>query len=143
MMKPVRAVADFMVSLDDVCVEHSFVAEPVIVENFAPYIFRGHDAFLRWRRGFHAHADDGSLSGLKVAFEPAQDYSRTGDTVYFVLPTTWTGRTAGKPFEEHGGWSFVLTRHGGDWRVACYAWAVTAYRLLSAGFDRACPRGTL
>ena len=130
MMTPIRAIADFMVTLDDARLKDVFIAEPVIVENFAPYIFRGPTGFAQWRQGFHGHASDGSLSGLKVAFGPPQDFSRSGDTVYFVLPTIWTGQTGGKPFEEQGGWSFVLERQGEGWRVACYAWAVTALRLI-------------
>ena len=128
MMAPIRAIADFMATLDDAPVEKIFTDDPVIVENFAPYVFRGPSTVSRWREGFRQHA--ATLSELSNAFGPAQDFSRSGDTVYFVLPTTWTGRTAGKPFEERGGWSFVLTRQGADWRVACYAWAVTAFRLV-------------
>ena len=128
MMAPVRAIAQFMATLDDACVESVFANDPVIVENFAPYVFRGPSAAARWREGFRQHA--APLSELANVFGPAQDFSRSGDTVYFVLPTMWTGRTGGKPFEEQGGWSFVLQRQGEGWRVACYAWAVTAFRLV-------------
>jgi hypothetical protein len=128
MMAPVRAIAQFMATLDDACVESVFANDPVIVENFAPYVFRGPSAAARWREGFRQHA--ATLSELANVFGPAQDFSRSGDTVYFVLPTMWTGRTGGKPFEEQGGWSFVLQRQGEGWRVACYAWAVTAFRLV-------------
>ncbi|HEX3673432.1 MAG TPA: hypothetical protein VHU87_04095 [Rhizomicrobium sp.] len=70
------------------------------------------------------------LDGLVVAFGDAQDFSRAGGTAYFVLPTTWTGRTRGKLFEEQGGWAFVQEWQGGEWRIACYTWAVTAFRLV-------------
>ena len=128
MMAPVRVVAEFMMTLDDARVECVFADDPVIVENFAPYVFRGPSAAARWREGFRQHA--ATLTELHCGFAPAQDFSRMGDIVYFDLPTTWTGRTDGKPFEEQGGWSFVLQRQGGGWRVACYAWAVTAFRLV-------------
>jgi hypothetical protein len=128
MMAPVRAVAAFMATLDDTLLADCFANDVVIVENFAPYVFRGADAVGRWRAGFREHA--ATLAGLVVAFGTPQDFSRAGDTAYFVLPTIWTGRTGGKPFEEQGGWSFVLERQDEGWRVACYAWAVTAFRLI-------------
>jgi hypothetical protein len=126
MMAPVRAVAEFMATLDATHLDGVFTDDALIVENFAPYIFRGADALARWREGFRDHA--ARLGALKAAFGTPQDFRRTGDTAYFVLPTTWTGLTRGKPFEEDGGWAFVLARHGESWRVACYAWAVTAFR---------------
>jgi hypothetical protein len=128
MMAAVGAIAEFMVTLDDARIASAFADDPIIVENFAPYVFRGPSAVARWREGFRQHA--ATLSELKNTFGPAQDFSRTGDAVYFVLPTTWTGRTGGKPFEEQGGWSFVLEWRGEAWRVVCYAWAVTAFHLI-------------
>ncbi|HEY2071762.1 MAG TPA: hypothetical protein VGG48_19535 [Rhizomicrobium sp.] len=126
MMAPVCAIADFMATLDDNLVVDCFTVDVVIVENFAPYIFRGSDAVARWRAGFHAHA--ATLSGMAVTFGTAQDFSSDGETAYFVLPTLWRGRSGGVPFEEDGGWAFVLKNEGQRWRVACYAWAVTAIR---------------
>jgi hypothetical protein len=128
MMAPVRAVVDFMATLDDTRFEGVFADDVIIVENFAPYIFRGADAVARWCVSFRNHA--ATLAELNAAFGPPQDFSRDGDRAYFVLPTRWTGRTRGKPFEEEGGWAFVLVSEGQSWRVACYAWAVTAFRFV-------------
>lgn len=126
MMVPVRAVAMFMATLDDARLADCFADDVVIIENFAPYIFRGADAVARWRAGFREHA--ATLSGLVVTFGAAQDSTSDGETAYFVLPTGWTGTSNGEAFEEEGGWAFVLKRQGGNWRIACYAWAVTSLR---------------
>jgi len=126
MMAPVRAVARFMATLDDAHLASAFTADPLIVENFAPYVFRGADALARWRDGFRDHA--ATLGDLTATFGAPQDFSLSGANAYFVLPTRWTGLTRGKPFEEDGGWAFVLAYEGDAWRIACYAWAVTAFR---------------
>ncbi len=128
MMVPVRAVADFMATLDDAHLEGVFGNDVIIIENFAPYVFRGPDAVARWRVGFRAHAE--TLADLKAAFGPPQDFSRDGDRAYFVLPTAWTGRTRGKAFAEDGAWAFVLAEDGPRWRMVSYAWAVTAFRFV-------------
>ncbi len=80
-------------------------------------------------QGFRAHAAD--LGELVATFGAAHDFTQTGDRAYFSLPTTWTGLDAGKRFEEHGAWAFVLQRTGTAdavrWRILSYGWGVTAY----------------
>ena len=122
MLAPVRRLAHFMTTLDDSFLADVFADDLTIVENFAPYLFRGAGAAQEWRAGFREHAR--TLSDLVPEFEAAQEFSRTGETVYFVLPTCWNGKSHGQPFTEKGAWSFILTFRTGDWRIAAYAWAV-------------------
>lgn len=126
MMQPVHRLVSFMRTLDATALADTFVAEPVILENFSPYVFRGPNALTLWASGFRGHARE--LADLVATFGPAQDFDRTGDRVYFVLPTTWRGTSKGRPFVEEGGWSFVLKENSPDWRIEAYAWAVTALR---------------
>jgi hypothetical protein len=97
----------------------------VIVENFAPFVFDGPGAVERWASGMAAHL--AGLTGLRHEFSPAQDFRMAGELAYFSLPTTWRGATGGRAFTETGGWSFVLAREAGDWRVRAYGWAVTGF----------------
>ena len=77
-----------------------------------------------WSKEMRAHL--AGVTALRHAFGPAYDFSRAGDQAYFSLPTAWRGVAGGKPFTEKGGWAFVLTRDGGEWRVRAYGWAVIA-----------------
>lgn len=122
MMRPIRQLTRFMATLDDLQLDNVFHDDLTIIENFAPYVFRGPDAAAAWRAGFREHAE--GLTGLVPEFAEAQDFSQTGDRVYFVLPTRWTGESAKRPFTERGGWSFVLAPSGTRWRIAAYAWSV-------------------
>ncbi len=126
MMTAVHRVVRFMTTLDDAGLPGAFADSNVtIIENFAPYVFQGAQAVERWAALFRAHAD--GLAELRVSFGVAQDFSVDGDLVYLSLPTTWTGTTRGRKFSEDGGWAFVLVRHGSEWRVQSYGWAVTSY----------------
>jgi hypothetical protein len=109
-----------------------FSSETTIVENFAPYVFEGQNAGERWWRRFCEHAVAGELRDLRASFEAAQDFAQHGDRAFFTLPTRWTGIAGGKRFQERGGWAFVLVREGGEWRIRCYAWAVTEYTILAS-----------
>jgi hypothetical protein len=127
MLEPVRGLVAFMSTR--YAGEHPavFAAHGVcIVENFAPFLFCGAGAAARWETGFRSHAE--GLSELSAQFGDAYDFSESGGRAYFSLPTTWTGRTQGRSFEEHGAWAFVLERHGAKWWILGYGWGVTAYR---------------
>lgn len=128
MMEPVRALAGFMSALPPQ--EHApmLAAKGLcIVENFAPFLFCGPGAAGAWEKGFRAHAAEEGLSGLAAHFAEAHDFSTDGDRAYFSLPTTWTGLTHGRSFEEHGAWAFVVQRRGMTWQIIGYGWAVYAY----------------
>ena len=129
MRVPIQALVRFMATGEDAGLEDAFIPDGlVIVENFAPFVFDGPGAFERWRDGFRRHAEAGGLSELRHSFGEAQDVTLDGAAAYFVLPTTWTGKTHGVPFSEDGGWAFVLVRDQDRWRIRSYAWAVTAKR---------------
>ena len=86
------------------------------------------NAVARWAEGFRKHAAAGALTELAVEFGRARDFGVAGTRAFFVLPTSWTGRSAGRPFEEQGAWSFVLKRAGARWRILGYGWGVTALK---------------
>ncbi len=121
-------LARFMSELPVRRADRLFAARGVcIVENFVPFLFCGSRAVLRWEAGFRAHAAAEALSGIEAHFGPAFDFSESRGRAYFSLPTTWTGFTHGRRFEEHGAWAFVLERPGAGWRIKGYGWGVTGY----------------
>jgi hypothetical protein len=128
MMAPVNALARYMTDVEGATLPSVFAdSGVVIVEDFAPYIFRGQDAATRWNVGFRRHA--GFLRDLTFTFGTAHDFDRTGDRIYFVLPTTWRGVYRNtRQFEEHGAWSFVLENSSGQWRIIAYGWGATDRR---------------
>jgi hypothetical protein len=128
MMEPVRGLVIFMSSFRRGEQPTVFARRDLcIVENFAPFLFCGLQAAANWSAGFRAHAAADDLKNLAATFGEAHDFKQSGKRVYFSLPTTWTGLTHGKRFEEHGAWSFVLQQEGAGWLIVGYGWGVTAY----------------
>ncbi|HLZ50555.1 MAG TPA: hypothetical protein VKP61_07390 [Candidatus Acidoferrum sp.] len=124
MMAPVTELATYMAHLQGAVLPNVFVeGGPVIVEDFAPYLFNGKDAAAQWDAGFRQHAVP--LRDLQFSFGAAHAFERTGDRAYFVLPTTWRGIYKDRRFEEHGAWSFVLKNSAGQWRILAYGWGPT------------------
>ena len=131
MMEPVRGLVSFMSTLRRGEQPTVFARRGVcIVENFAPYLFCGLQAAANWAAGFRSHAAADELKNLSATFGAAHDFSRSGNRVYFSLPTTWTGQTHGRHFEEQGAWAFVLEQEADRWRIVGYGWGVTAASVL-------------
>lgn len=128
MMEPVQGLVAFMSTLRRGEQPTVFARRGLcIIENFSPYVFCGLQAAANWSAGFRAHAAQDDLAELAATFGEAHDFSQSGKRVYFSLPTTWTGLTHGKHFEERGAWSFVLEQESAGWRIAGYGWGVTGY----------------
>lgn len=124
MMAPIERIAEFIASGGVGSPAAAFAdAKVTIIENFAPYVFAGATAVTAWTLGMRAHLS--GLTELRHRFGEPQNFSRSDDQVFLSLPTEWSGCIAGRPFTEHGGWCFVLTRQGHDWRIRSYGWAVT------------------
>jgi hypothetical protein len=128
MMEPVHGLVTFMSTLSRGSQPMVFAKRGVcIVENFSPYLFCGLQAVANWSAGFRSHAAADGLANLAATFGEANDFSQSGKRAYFSLPTTWTGIAAGKHFEEHGAWSFVLVQEDAGWRILAYGWGVMAH----------------
>ena len=124
MMAPVTALANYMAHVEGSVLPSVFVEDGlVIVEDFAPFIFSGKAAAAQWDAGFRRHAVP--LKDMRFSFGPANAFERSGDRVYFVLPTTWRGIYKDRRFEEHGAWAFVLKNTSGQWRILAYGWGAT------------------
>ena len=123
MLALVAKIVRFIATGDDAMLDAFAGNGVVILENFAPHLFSGPDAVSQWAKGMREHA--ATLANLRPSFGPAQDFACDDARAFFSLPTHWQGTSNGRPFQEDGGWSFMLVREDGRWRVQCYGWAVT------------------
>jgi hypothetical protein len=123
MMAPLERVAEFIASGAVGSPAETFAGSDVtIIENFAPYLFTGEAAVETWALRMQAHLS--GVTGLRHRFGQPHNFSRAGDLVFLSLPTEWSGFIDGRAFTERGGWCFVLTKQGREWRIRNYGWAV-------------------
>ena len=126
MMAGPEALARFLETADEGVLQGVFsTGDVTILENFPPHVFTGQAGLDHWRGLMARHVK--VITDLQHAFSPPQDFGRTGDTVYFSLPTRWTGVRDGRPFDEHGGWLFVLVLEDREWRIRAYGWSVVSF----------------
>jgi len=131
MMAPIERVAEFIGSGGVGSPAEAFAGSDVtILENFAPYLFTGAAAVETWALGMQAHLS--GVTSLRCQFGQPHNVSRAGDLAFLSLPTEWSGVAGSRAFTEHGGWCFVLTKQGHEWRIRNYGWAVTALSVAPA-----------
>ncbi len=123
LLEPIEKVARFLETGDDKLLSAFAKKDVVIIENFHPHIFEGEDAVERWSRvikSWHTKPIK-----LEHTFGEVHDL-RIEDNIAFVsIATHWSGIQGGAPFQEDGGWAFVLNKEEDKWKVKGYGWAVT------------------
>lgn len=126
MMAAPEALARFLETGDAAPLDDAFSSGDItILENFPPHVFNGQSGLTEWKALMARHV--GAIEQLRHSFGSPQDFSVTGDTVHFTLPTRWRGVRDGNPFNELGGWSFVQVREADCWRIRSYGWAVVEF----------------
>jgi len=123
LLEPIEKVARFLETGDDTFLSAFAKEGVVIIENFRPHIFEGNDAVLRWSKVIKSW----HTKPIKLvhSFGPVYDLNEDEDLAFVSMPTHWTGLRGDTPFEEDGGWAFVLVKEEGEWKVRNYGWAVT------------------
>lgn len=122
LLKPIEKVARFLETGDDSFLTAFAKKDVVIIENFKPHIFEGADAVERWSKvikSWHIKPIN-----LVHTFGEVHDLNVGEDLAFVSLATHWTGLRGGNPFQEDGGWAFVLVKEEGEWKVRGYGWAV-------------------
>ena len=124
LLEPIEKVARFLETGDDIYLSAFAKKDIVIIENFHPHIFEGEDALQRWSaviKSWHKKPIN-----LVHSFGEIHDLSVEDDVAFVSVATHWTGLRGGHPFQEDGGWAFVLVKENQLWKVKGYGWAVIA-----------------
>lgn len=122
LLEPIEKVARFLETGDDSFLSAFARKGVVIIENFIPHIFEGEDAVARWSKvikSWHTKPIN-----LVHTFGEIHDLNVDEELAFVSLATHWTGLRGGNPFQEDGGWAFVLVKEEEKWKVRGYGWAV-------------------
>ena len=99
---------------------------PVIVDEFAPFVWTGPNAARTWAEEFDADAKAHKIS------EPRMDYAAPiraesdGNSAYIVLPTVYRIKRDGRPMSAAGTMTFVMTRQATGWKIASWTYSAPA-----------------
>lgn len=119
-----RAVASTN-SNDPAQVAANFAPDAVIVDENAPFVWRGANAGAAWWHSVQHAVAGGSLH---ASAGPLVEYrtDKAGDDAYAVVPLHITVSLKGKTINESGLWALTLHRFAAGWKITTASWATAA-----------------
>lgn len=98
-------------------------AEPVIIDNFAPFRWDGTTACEDYWDANDADSKKNGITDEVVTLGKPWHVAVTADRAYVVVPTTDTYRQKGKSVTRSGSvWTFALQKVASGWIVTGMAW---------------------
>jgi hypothetical protein len=98
-------------------------AEPIIIDNFAPYRWDGTAACEDYWDANEADSKKSGIADEVVTLGKPWHVAITADRAYVVVPTTDRYKEKGKPVTRSGSvWTFALQKVAGGWLVTGMAW---------------------
>jgi len=119
-MVPIKAFVDSINKNDMKGAAAAHVAQPSIIDEFAPHHWSSLDTWAAdyGKDSARLGATDGRLTMHKV-----HRLTIEGDAGYAVIPTDYSYKVKGKTIVEHGTITYALTRAAGNWKIAAWSFS--------------------
>lgn len=105
-------------------------SDAVIIDEFAPFAWRGEGSVQRWLGDYARDADARQIKDGRIVYGKPLQASGTDNSAYIVLPTTYCLTQAGQPRAGDGTMTFVMARSTAGWEIASWTYSAplpTAY----------------
>ena len=106
-------------------------ANLTIVDEVAPYSWKGPHAFGDWVRDLLADDAKAGVSDESVAISAPTRIEADGDTAYAVVPAVYSFKDHGAPMHEPAQMTFALHKGADGWKITAWTW--TGPRATPAG----------
>jgi hypothetical protein len=109
----------------DAAVAGNFMPSVVLVDDLAPYVFRGPaaDAILEWSNAYGADSAKNSITDFSMKLLKPRRVKVSGDRAYIVLPAVYSFKQRLKPMQKRGTITATLERVDKKWLIATWSWA--------------------
>lgn len=96
--------------------------EIVIVDEFAPHVWRGPHAPQDWAADYDKHAQATGVSDGSVKYGQPTRMEVEDNVAYVVIPTVYNYKEHGAAVTEEGQMTFVLCSEKGAWKITAWTW---------------------
>jgi hypothetical protein len=100
-----------------------FTSDAVVVDENAPFVWRGANAGTAWWNGLTVLMKRAHMGHLHVGAMKVGEYRQSQTDAYLVESMLITGTQAGKPFAESGTMTFTFHKTGGRWLISTEVWS--------------------
>jgi len=104
---------------------HSSKADLVIIDEVAPFVWRGAQAVQAWAGDLDADGKTRGLTDQKVTIRAATRAETHGDHAYVVVPAVYSFNQKGVAMREPAQMTFVLKKEASGWLIHGWTWTGT------------------
>ena len=94
----------------------------VIIDEVAPFVWRGADAFKNWAAALDADSKKQAITDQKVTISAPTRTETSGDTAYVIVRAVYAFKLKGAAMREAAQMTFVLKKGAGGWLIAAWTW---------------------
>lgn len=114
----IEASANFEIST----VGDLYTLNATVADEEPPFSWNGPTAGAQWVNAVEKTCKDLKIRKLKSRMGHISVYLQTGESVYVIVPVTYTGELHSDNFEESGAFTFVFRIVGGKWLIKSQVW---------------------
>jgi hypothetical protein len=111
---------------------HAVDADLVIIDEVAPYLWRGAQAFQAWSADLDRDEKKRGVSDQKVSIGAVKRFESDGTSAYIVVPSTYTFKEKGVAMRETAQMTFTLKKGAAGWLIHGWTWTGPRAQKLSA-----------
>jgi hypothetical protein len=101
---------------------HAAGADLVIIDEVAPFLWRGPQAFQAWAADLARDEKKRSVTDQKVTLGAATRIETDGTAAYVVVPSVYTYKQAGVAMRETAQMTFSLKKSAAAWLIHGWTW---------------------
>ena len=101
---------------------HAKEADLVILDEVAPYLWTGPQAFDKWLGDLDGDSKKNGITDQKVTIGPPTRIETSGAVAYVVVPAVYTFKQKGVPMRERAQMTFALKKGASGWMIHGWTW---------------------
>lgn len=101
---------------------HSATDDLVIIDEVAPFVWHGANAFSTWAGDLEADSQKNGITDQMVTIKPATREVTDGKQAYVIVPAVYTFKQKGVAMSESSQMTFVLKKAAAGWLIHGWTW---------------------
>jgi hypothetical protein len=101
---------------------HAAGADLTIIDEIAPYVWRGAKAFQSWNADLESDAKKNGITDSMVTLSAPTRTERNADQAYVIVPAVYSFKQRGTAMREAAQMTFVLRRGASGWLIHAWTW---------------------
>lgn len=101
---------------------HASGADLVIIDEVAPFLWRGAQAVKAWAADLEAESRKNGMTDEKVTLRPATRTETSGTDAYVVVPAVYSFKQKGVAMVENANMTFTLKKGPSGWLIHGWTW---------------------